>query len=178
MSTPIVTKTALLDALRESGADALAKLSAIPAEKFEQGAYESGWNGRQVLAHIAAIEWTYPKLLAVAREGDKPKEEKKSAPPDPSRTGNPPQKTARGGIDDYNARSIARYADNSVAELLEVFKTNRATTIAAIEAEDDDLFLKHVKSAGGIPGPLGTVLNFVAVLHVNGHVNDIVTAAG
>jgi hypothetical protein len=170
MSTPVVTKQALLEGLRQGGADALTKLSAIPAEKFELGAYENGWNGRQILAHIAAIEWTYPKLLDVAREGDKPKEEKN---PD----GKPPQKTARGGIDDYNARSIARYADNSAAELIEIFKSNREATIAAIEAADDDLFLKHVKSAGGIPGPLGTVLNFVAVLHVNSHINDIVASA-
>jgi hypothetical protein len=171
MSTPTVTKQALLDGLRKGSADALAKLSVIPTEKFEQGAYENGWNGRQILAHIAAIEWTYPKLLDVARDGDKPREEKKVDE-------KPPQKTARGGINDYNERSIARYADNSVSELLDIFKTNREATIAAIEAADDDLFLKHVKSAGGIPGPLGTVLNFVAVLHVNSHVNDIVASAG
>lgn len=171
MSTPIVTKSALLDALRESGANAYSKLAAIPAEKFEQGAYESGWNGRQVLAHIAAIEWTYPKLLEVAREGPKPKEDRPAGE-------KLPQRAPAGGINDYNERSIARYADNSVAELLDIFKTNREATIAAIEAEDESLFEKHVKSAGGIPGPLGTVLNYVAVLHVNGHVNDIVAAAG
>lgn len=171
MSTPTVTRSALLEALRESGADALAKLSAIPAEKFEQGAYENGWNGRQVLAHIAAIEWTYPKLLDVAREGPKPREEKA-----PEAT--PPQRAPKGGINDYNERSISRYAGNTVAELLDIFRTNREATIAAIEAADDDLFLKHVKSAGGIPGPLGTVLNYVAVIHVNSHVNDIVSAAG
>jgi hypothetical protein len=171
MATETVTRERLLDGLRQSGADALAKLSSIPAAKFEEGAYENGWNARQILAHIAAIEWTYPRLLDVAREGDNPREEKK---PDAV----PPQRTASGGIDNYNQRSIERYADASVAELLEVFKKNRETTIAAIEAADDDLFLKHVKSAGGIPGPLGTVLNYVAVMHVNGHVNDIVKAAG
>lgn len=170
MSTPIVTKQALLEGLRQGGADALAKLATIPAEKFEQGAYENGWNGRQILSHIAAIEWTYPKLLDVAREGPKPKEDKPAGD-------NPPQRAPKGGINDYNDRSIARYADNTVAELLAVFKENREKTIAAVEAEDEALFEKHVKSAGGIPGPLGTVLNFVAVLHVNSHVNDIVAAA-
>lgn len=171
MATETVTKERLLDGLRQSGADALAKLSAIPPARFEEGAYENGWNARQVLAHIAAIEWTYPRLLDVAREGDKPREEKKA-------DAAPPQRIATGGIDNYNQRSIERYADASVAELLEVFKKNRETTIAVIEAADDELFLKHVKSAGGIPGPLGTVLNYVAVMHVNGHVNDIVAAAG
>ena len=171
MATEVVTKEHLLQGLRQGGADLLAKLSAIPAAKLEEGAYENGWNGRQILSHIAAIEWTYPKLLAVAREGDKPREDK---PADDK----PPQRTASGGIDNYNQRSIERYADSSVADLLKVFKENRETTIAAIEAEEDDLFLKPVKSAGGVTGPLGTVLNYVAVMHVNGHVSDIVAAAG
>jgi hypothetical protein len=163
-----VTKQQLLDALRNGESYALGKLGAIPAAKFEDGCYENGWNGRQVLAHIASIEWTYPRLLDVAREGDKPRE----------KASDPPQRTASGGIGSYNDRQVARYADTPVAELLELFQTNRATTIAAIEAAEDDLFQKQVKSAGGIPGPLGTVLNYVAVLHVQTHVDDIVKAAG
>lgn len=170
MAVEAVSKQRLLEALRESGANALARLSSIPADKFEQGTYENGWNARQVLAHVASIEWSYPRLLDVAREGPTPGEKK----PDEA----PPQRKASGGINDYNQRQIERYADSSVAELLDVFKTNREATIAAIEAANEDLFLVPVKSAGGIPGPLGTVLNYVAVLHVNGHVNDIVLAAG
>lgn len=163
-------KQLLLDELRAAGAKVDAALGTMTADALEHGRYENGWNARQILAHITAIEWTYPRLLDVAREGDKPRDEKPDAAP--------PQRTATGGIDNYNQRSIERYADTSVAGLLEVFKKNRDTTVAAIEAADDDLFLKHVKSAGGIPGPLGTVLNYVAVMHVNGHVNDIVKAAG
>jgi hypothetical protein len=166
-----VTKGQLLEALRNGETDLVTKLSAIPAGKFDEGCYENGWNGRQVLAHIASIEWSYPRLLDVAREGDKPKEAK-------AQSSAPPQRTATGGIDNYNQRQIERYASATVPELLDVFKTNRATTIAAIEAADEDLFEKKVKSAGGIPGPLGTVLNYVAVMHVSGHVNDIVQAAG
>jgi hypothetical protein len=170
MAVQAVSKQQLLAALRSGGDDAFAKLGAIPAAKFEEGAYENGWNARQVLAHVAAIEWTYPRLLEVAREGDKPREKK----PEGSA---PPQRKASGGINDYNQRQIDRYADTPVTELLEVFKTNRAATIAAIEAADEELFLVPVKSAGGIPGPLGTVLNYVAVMHVQGHIDDIVRAA-
>ena len=161
-----ITKPELLGALRQGEKDALDKLSALPAERFEEGRYENGWNGRQILAHITAIEWTYPKLIDVARGGDKPAEKKPDAPP--------PTRAASGGINSYNDRSIERYADTSAEELLEIFRKNRATTIAAIEATDDDLFLQEVKSAGGIRGPLGYVLNLVAVMHVSGHVNDIV----
>jgi hypothetical protein len=64
-----------------------------------------------------------------------------------------------------------------VAELLDIFKTNREKTIAAIEAADDALFATPVKSAGGVRGPLGTVLNFVAVMHVRMHIDDVLKAA-
>jgi hypothetical protein len=166
MAPDTITKPQLLAALRQGEKDALDKLSALPAERFEEGRYENGWNGRQILAHITAIEWTYPKLIDVARGGDKPAQKNPDAPP--------PTRPATGGINSYNDRSIERYADTSAKELLEIFRKNRATTIAAVEATDDDLFLQQVKSAGGIRGPLGYVLNLVAVMHVAGHVNDIV----
>lgn len=173
MSTPTVTKSQLLESLRNGEKETLDKLSSLPADAFEQGCYENGWNGRQVLAHITAIEWTYPKLIDVARGGgqsgekapDKPKDEK------------PPERKASGGINSYNDRSIARYDGVGAKELIAEFRKNRATTIEAIEATDDDLFLQTVKSAGGITGPLGYVLNLVAVMHVSGHVNDIVQSA-
>lgn len=170
MATETITKPQLLAALRQGEQDIIDKLSGLPAERFDEGRYENGWNGRQILAHITAIEWTYPKLIDVARGADKPTEKKPDAPP--------PTRPASGGINSYNDRSIERYADTSAAELLDIFRKNRATTIAAVEATDDGLFLQEVKSAGGIRGPLGYVLNLVAVLHVAGHVNDIVGAAG
>lgn len=165
---PTISKSQLLESLRTTGADLLAKLQELPAEAFEAGCYENGWNGRQVLAHVTAIEWTYPKLIDLARSG--PPEKK---PEQPVKS-----KPARGGINDYNDRSIERYKDSSVAELLEMFRANRENTIATVEATEDDILATEVKSAGGIRGPVSTVLNYVAVMHVQGHVNDILTAAG
>jgi hypothetical protein len=165
---PTITKAQLVEALRETGDELLARLEALPSGALDAGCYENGWNGRQVLAHITAIEWTYPKLIDLAKN---PPEKK------PEASGEPAHKPARGGINDYNERSIERYSGASVAELLETFKAQRETTIAAVEATSDDLLAAEVKSAGGIRGPLATVLNFVAVMHVRTHVNDILTAA-
>ena len=164
---PVVSKSQLLANLRSSGEELLSKLAGLPAEAIEAGCYENGWNGRQVLAHIAAIEWTYPRLIDIARNG--PPEKK----PDTPATSKP----AKGGINSYNDRQIERYADATAAELLDVFRKNRETTISAIEATEDELFSTEVKSAGGVKGPLGTVLNFVAVMHVNVHVNDVLDSA-
>jgi hypothetical protein len=69
---PEITKAQLLDQLRTTGENAVAKLRAIPAATFEEGRYESGWNGRQILAHVASIEWSYPRLIDVARQAQSP----------------------------------------------------------------------------------------------------------
>ncbi len=165
-----ITKARLIEELRSSGQEVAQKLRALPPESFERGCYENGWNGRQVLAHVAGIEWTYPRLLDVARNaGQQPGGKEK--PKDTA------AKPAQGGIGSYNDRTVARYADTPVAELLDIFEENRQSTISAVEAADDELLQVPVRSAGGIPGPVATVLNYVAVLHVRGHVNDIVQAA-
>ncbi len=168
-------KQELLDRLRSSGREAVAKLRSLSPETFEQGRYESGWNGRQILAHIASIEWTYPRLIDVARQVQSP------APAQPAeiRATTPEQaagiatRTARGGINDYNERQVEKRAEATVAELIAEFETNRATTIAAVEQADEALFGTTIRSAGGITGALADVINAIAVLHVDGHVTDI-----
>lgn len=169
MSEAGVSKDQLLENLRSSGSEFLEKLRPLDPARFEEGRYENGWNARQILAHVAAIEWSYPKLIDLARDAG-------SAPP-PGPSAPPPQRTARGGINSYNDRMVERYRDASAAELLDVFEKNRTATIEAVEAADADLFQVQIKSAGGIPGPLGTVMNYVAVLHVRTHLNDILGPA-
>jgi hypothetical protein len=168
------SKQELLDNLRASRDEAVSKLRATPSERFEEGRYESGWNGRQILAHIASIEWTYPRLIAMAR-GDLPKPE--PAGMDQRSTDQPYRPSIGAGINDYNERQVDKLAEASTAELLALFEKNRAATIDAVETMDDALFEKEVRSAGGLQGTLGQVLDMVAVAHVRGHVNDIVSAA-
>lgn len=160
------SKAQLLDALRSSEGEVVAKLGALPAEEFERGRYEGGWNGRQILAHIASIEWTYPRLIDVARE----------AGGSAQRSPEPPTRSFRGGYSDYNQRQVDKRADASVEELLAEFRQNRATTIAAVESAPEELFATPIRSAGGVTGPLVSVFYSVAVLHVQMHVNDIVGA--
>jgi len=163
------SKAELLDKLRTSGDEVVSKLRAIPAENYEQGRYESGWNGRQILAHIASIEWSYPRLIDVAREAQSPKpaESPKEASAEPA------TRPARGGINDYNERQVEKRAQMSVEELIAEFEQNRATTIAAFEQADDSLMSQPIKSAGGITGPLADVVSMIAIMHVDQHARDI-----
>ena len=179
----IPSKAELLDALRSGEQEALAKLGALSEDALEIGRYESGWNGRQILAHFASIEWTYPRLLDMAKQAAS-----NSAPPSASDTSTDagadaaasqpedkrPAGRMAGGIDGYNQRQVDKRAQASVAELLEEFQRNRTATIAAVESADESLLLTPITSAGGISGALSQVLMAVSVLHVRGHVDDIV----
>jgi uncharacterized damage-inducible protein DinB len=164
----VLSKAELLEALRASRDEVLQIVRAIPPERLEEGRYENGWSGRQILAHLASIEWTYSRLLDVAREaGDAPGD----AVP-----GGEPTRTMRGGNDAYNERQVAKRAHVSAAELLREFEDNRTATIRAVEAADEALLARRIRSAGGVVGPLASVVYQVAVAHVLGHARDIAEA--
>jgi hypothetical protein len=156
----VPSKSELLAALRRSGDEVVRIVSGEPAERLGEGRYENGWNGRQILAHIASIEWTYPRLIDVARSPTPLADEA-------------PTRAMRGGNDAYNDRQVAKRAHLSAAELLEEFERNRAATIQAVEAADEELFTRRIRSAGGVVGSLAEVFYQVAVLHVLGHARDI-----
>jgi hypothetical protein len=156
------TRDELLEALQQTRGEVLDQLQKMPAVEFEQGRYENGWNARQILAHLASIEWTYPRLIDIAR-GVEPKKK-----PDA------PSKPSSGGIVSYNDRQVAKREGLSVDELLEEFERNREATIKAVGEAEEELLTKEVRTAGGFEGPLTQVMQWVAVDHVRAHLADIV----
>ena len=175
----IPSKAELLDALRSGEQEALAEVGALSEEALEIGRYESGWNGCQILAHFASIEWTYPRLLDIAKQAAADSEPPAASDTSPDADASRPEAKRpagrlEGGIDGYNQRQVDKRAQTPVAELLAEFQRNRAATIAAVESMDESLLATPITSAGGISGPLSQVIMSVAVLHVRGHVNDIV----
>lgn len=161
---PVPTREELVAELRSSGEDFVAKVEALAADVLDEGRYENGWNGRQILAHVAAIEWTYPRLLEIPGQAAAP-------------SGEPPTRTAQGGIDAYNARQVEKRAGQSVGELIAEFRRNREATIAAIASADPALLAAPIRSAGGVTGPLGEVIRSVAIRHIQGHGDDIAGSA-
>lgn len=175
---PDATKTQIIEALRATGEQAVAALRALPAHAYDGGRYENGWTAREILAHIAAIEWTYARLIDVAIEGQSGGAKPEATPAGIRRT-SPEEsvgiatRTVRGGIDDYNARQVAKRADASVGDLIDELAKNRAATIAAVERADEGLLRTPIRSAGGITGELAQVIQAVAIDHVMSHVSDI-----
>lgn len=141
-----------LEASRDELVDGFAGLD------LTTGVYEGGWDGHQLLAHVASIEWTYPRLLELPDATDADE----ARPRDTSVT-----------VDDYNRRQVERREGVPAHDLLDEFVRNRAATIAAIEAHPDGAFDRRVRSAGGTVGTLAEVLWFVAVDHVRGHLADL-----
>jgi uncharacterized damage-inducible protein DinB len=164
MTDHAMSKAELLTALRASRDEVLTLVRSLSPAELEQGRYENGWNGRQILAHIASIEWTYPRLIDIARE----------AAAAASASEDRPTRSMRGGNDAYNDRQVAKRAHMSVAELLAEFETNRAATLRAVEAADEALFDRPIRSAGGVSGSLAEVFYQVAVAHVREHARALI----
>ena len=156
----IDSRDALIETLQQDGDEFERAVRRLPLDSFEEGIYEHGWNGRQLLAHIAAIEWTYPKLIERA--------EQRAAGEDIPQGGG-----AGFDMDAYNAKQVERRADQPVEQLLTEFKRNRAATIDAVRAADAALLEQPTRSAGGVEGNLLQVLAGVSIDHVREHVADL-----
>lgn len=61
------TKAELLAALASSRDDVVDGSSGLD---LSIGVYEGGWNGHGLLAHIASMEWTYPRILELPAATD------------------------------------------------------------------------------------------------------------
>ena len=149
------TKTELLAALEATCDEVVSGLDGLD---LSTGVYEGGWNGHQLLAHLASMEWTYVRLLELPAATD----EEAARPRDTSVT-----------VDDYNRKQVARREGDSTEDLIAEFARNRAQTIAAVSAHPDEAFERRVRSAGGTVGTLADVVWFVAVDHVRGHLADL-----
>jgi len=98
-------------------------------------------DGRQILAHIAANEWTFALLIGLAKayaSGD-----------------------ATGGdssgfeTDAYNQRQVDKRVEASIPKLIAEFERNRAATVTAVTDLDEGLLARPITSAGWSSGPIG-----------------------
>jgi hypothetical protein len=158
----VPTKEELLRGLADGGEALHRVCDRIDGAGWHAGRYEGGWNARQLLAHLASAEWTYPRLLDLARA---------------ARAGEGSgTASAREGIDAYNARQVERRESVRVEELLAEFARNRAATIRAVEEAENDLWGVEIQSAGGFRGPLVLVFWLTAVNHVRVHTEDLASS--
>jgi hypothetical protein len=168
-------RQALVDDLQRNGEAVVATIAALPPASFLEGRYEGGWNGHDLVAHLASIEWTHPRLIDRLSESPAEWTDPGLVERVSDTEGEPPSSApaGRAPIDDYNARQVAKRRDVPVADLIEEFRRNRAATIEAVRSLDLALFDQHVRSTGGSTGTLADVLRWVAIGHTEGHLADL-----
>lgn len=154
----------LVEALRTSGAQAMASMAAVPDSALAAPGYENGWTVHGIMAHVASMEFAYRRLPDIAR----------SAGRDAQTTGS----GERFDMDGYNARQVAKRANASRDELLREFARGRGALIVTTASLDDALLAVPVRSAGGVTGTLAEVMVATAAGHVRSHSADFVRAAG
>jgi len=62
------SRAQLVAALDESAGELLATVRGIDSAAWDQVPPGSGWTRHQLLAHVASIEWSYPRLIDLARQ--------------------------------------------------------------------------------------------------------------
>lgn len=156
----VVTVETLQVGLAQSRDELIRGVNGADEAIWSRTAFDAGWTRRDLLAHIASIEWTYPRLLEMAEK---------------ARNGNEPRAaTPASNLDAYNQAQVEKRKAVSIQDLLEEFSRNRARTIAAVAAVDDpDLWKVCVRAAIGREGPLLEIMWFAAVEHVRGHLVEM-----
>ena len=163
------TKKELITALQQSGDDLLTRVGNMDDDALDQGRYENGWNAKQILAHVASIEWTYKKLVDTAKQprstarptGRGGPVRRAATRRQPHRRlqqppGRPPRRQVREGAPPRVQGEPRRH--HRRRPVLRRRRSSRSAT----------------RSAGGAQGTLAEVIMFVAVSHVQQHTRDLV----
>ncbi len=150
----------LIETLRIHGASVIEKLSALPLDVGARDEREP-WGPHELVAHIASMEWTYPRLIEVAQTAGAASSDRRSG------------HWFRDGNDQYNARQLARRRDTPMDDLVDEFARNRRTTVEAVANMDPSLLDAPLTSAGGVTGTLESVLTSVAITHVDEHLQEL-----
>ena len=116
-------KDLILKRLREEGDKTVAYFRALPEAHAQQTVYTTGpqWHARDILAHLVSAERTMVYYGAEILRGGA------GAPEDFV-------------IDEFNAAQVAALNATSVLELVALFETARANTIALVETMSDSDF--------------------------------------
>ena len=114
--------------MRELQGEIDGTVSSMSEESWSRGVYESGWNARQLLSHIASISGTAGFVLSMARMPSAP--------------------SLGAGFDEdgFNARLVAEREGKSTAELLGEIKGNFERDVEAVRAAPDELIRKQFRA--------------------------------
>ncbi len=138
----------------------------LPEAAWSRGVYESGWNAKQLLCHLAENSGVAGFLIGLA---------KASVSARASGSG------ASGGgnidIDAWNAQRVALLQDKPISDVLMELRANSERNVAAVEAAPADLLAQNVKAPWDAEGPLADVIVQSIREHGGVHLKDLRSAA-
>lgn len=141
--------------MRELQGEIEGTVSSMSEESWSRGVYESGWNARQLLSHIASMSGTAGFVLSMARM--------------------PSAASLGAGFDEdgFNARLVAEREGKSTAELLGEIKGNFERDVEAVRAAPDELIRKQFRAPWGVEGGVGDVIVESLKGHLGMHLVDL-----
>ncbi len=151
-------KQDVIGAIRDAQREVEKLVPLVPASAWSGQAYEQGWNGKQLLCHLASTSGIARFLIRMA------------------------QAPGSGGmgadfdIDSFNAQQVAARQDKPVDEVLEEVCANCRRDIESVENAPDDLIAQHFRAPWGIEGALGDVIVGSIDEHFMTHVRDLAKA--
>jgi hypothetical protein len=147
--------------IRETRAQAEKAVQSMPDAGWTAGVYESGWNARELLCHMASSSGVARFLLSMAQS---------------------PRASGGAGapfdIDAFNAQEVARRQAKSVGELLAELSEGMKKDAAAVETAPEEVLQKHFRAPWGAEGRLADVIGDSVKGHLGGHLDDLRKAAG
>jgi hypothetical protein len=135
-------------------------VSSAPADRWNERAYENGWNARELLSHIASTSRPASFILSLAQAP--------ASAPVPA--------MAAFDQDAFNAQQVALRSSRSVAEVLAEISANLQQDIAQVRAADDALLEKQFTAPWGIEGTVGDVIVASLKGHLRMHLGDLEAA--
>jgi hypothetical protein len=151
-------KDDVIGAIREAQREVERLVPSVPESAWSSQAYEQGWNGKQLLCHLASTSGIARFLIGMA------------------------QAPGSGGmgtdfdIDSFNAQQVAARQDKPVDEVLEEVCVNCGRDIESVENAPDDLLAQHFRAPWGTEGSLGDVIVGSIDEHFMTHVRDLAKA--
>ncbi len=157
------SKEEIVRAYRRAEQQAGELVAAAAESAWSRGAYEQGWNARQLLCHLADSCNVGRFLIAFAKD------------PRPAPVG------ADGtpfDIDKWNAQQVALREGKSIQELLTEMRVNVGREVEAIEATPDDVMAAQTRAPWGEEGALGDLIMGTISGHFDVHLADLRAATG
>jgi hypothetical protein len=159
----MATKQDIVSTIEALQSDLQQAVESMPEAAWSEGIYESGWNARQLLSHIASTSGVTSFILNMAQA--------------PSLPASDP----RGGafnIDDFNKIQVEMRAGKSVEEVLAEIRSNLQRDIGVVQAADETLLDKHFKAPWDAEGLVGDMIVSSLHEHLGMHLADLKSATG